>query len=108
MTTLASFVGFSFAGCLEGVHFRRSMWAWFLLAGTALGGVSFFCDKYQLGRLHFPVPPVQAWLSIYLVVWFEPFVDRLSRLTLGYPQWRVPMCTDVEARHAWRWHWRGR
>jgi drug/metabolite transporter (DMT)-like permease len=73
ITTLASFVGLSFAGRLEGVHFHRSKWVWFLIAGTVLGGVSSLYDKYLLGRLHFSVPTVQAWFSIYLAVLFTPF-----------------------------------
>ncbi|HEV2436883.1 MAG TPA: DMT family transporter [Verrucomicrobiae bacterium] len=73
ITTLASFVGLSVAGRLEGVHFHRNKWVWFLMAGTVLGGVSSLYDKYLLGRAHFSVPTVQAWFSIYLVVLFTPF-----------------------------------
>jgi drug/metabolite transporter (DMT)-like permease len=79
VTTLASFVGLSFAGRLEGVHFHRSKWVWFLLAGTVLGGVSSLYDKYLLGRLHFSVPTVQAWFSIYLVILFTPFAIGWQR-----------------------------
>jgi drug/metabolite transporter (DMT)-like permease len=68
LTTLASFVGLSFAGRLEGIHFHRNKWVWFLVAGTLLGAVSSLYDKYLLGRAHFSVPTVQAWFSIYLVV----------------------------------------
>ena len=73
LTTLASFVGLSFAGRLEGVHFRRNQWVWFLIAGTLLGAVSSLYDKYLLGRAHFSIPTVQAWFSIYLVLLFVPF-----------------------------------
>ena len=73
ITTLGSFVGLSFAGRLEGVHFHRNKWVWYLMAGTVLGGVSSLYDKYLLGRAHFSVPTVQAWFSIYLVVLFTPF-----------------------------------
>jgi drug/metabolite transporter (DMT)-like permease len=79
ITTLASFVGLSVAGRLEGVHFHRNKWVWFLVAGTVLGGVSSLYDKYLLGRLHFSVPTVQAWFSIYLVVLFTPFVIGWQR-----------------------------
>ena len=91
VTTLASFVGLSFAGRLEGVHFHRNRWVWFLMAGTVLGGVSSLYDKYLLGRAHFSVPTVQAWFSIYLVVLFTPFA-------IGW-QWRW------WERNEFRWRW---
>ena len=79
LTTLASFVGLSFAGRLEGVHFHRNKWVWFLVAGTLLGAVSSLYDKYLLGRLRFSVPTVQAWFSVYLVVIFTPFAIGWKR-----------------------------
>jgi len=79
ITTLASFVGLSFAGRLEGVHFHRNKWVWFLIVGTVLGGVSSLYDKYLLGRTHFSVPTVQAWFSIYLVLLFVPFAFGWQR-----------------------------
>ena len=79
LTTLASFIGLSFAGRLEGVHFHRNRWVWFLVAGTLLGAVSSLYDKYLLGRAHFPVPTVQAWFSVYLLVLFTPFAIGWKR-----------------------------
>ena len=79
LTTLASFVGLSFAGRLEGVHFHRNKWVWFLVAGTLLGAVSSLYDKYLLGRLRFSVPTVQAWFSVYLVVLFTPIAIGWKR-----------------------------
>ncbi len=79
LTTLASFVGLSFVGRLEGVHFHRNKWVWFLVAGTLLGAVSSLYDKYLLGRLRFSVPTVQAWFSVYLVVLFTPFAIGWKR-----------------------------
>jgi drug/metabolite transporter (DMT)-like permease len=79
LTTLASFVGLSFAGRLEGVHFHRNKWVWFLVAGTLLGAVSSLYDKYLLGRAHFSVPTVQAWFSVYLLVIFTPFAIGWKR-----------------------------
>src|ERR1700690_1412380 len=70
LTTLASFVGLSFAGRLEGVHFHRNQWVWVLVTGTVLGAVSSLYDKYLLGRAHFSVPTEQAWFSVYLVILF--------------------------------------
>jgi drug/metabolite transporter (DMT)-like permease len=73
LTTLASFVGLSVAGAQEGIHFHRNKWFWSLLLGNLFGAVSALYDKYLLGTLHFSVPTVQCWFSIYLVVLFAPF-----------------------------------
>ena len=54
ITTLAAFFGLSVAGRLEGVHFHRDKWVWFLIAGTMLGAVSSLYDKYLLGRANIP------------------------------------------------------
>jgi drug/metabolite transporter (DMT)-like permease len=94
LTTLASFVGLSFAGRLEGVHFHRNKWVWFLIAGTLLGAVSSLYDKYLLGRAHFSVPTVQAWFSVYLLVLFTPFAigwkrRRWSRNEFHW-RWSIP------------------
>jgi drug/metabolite transporter (DMT)-like permease len=91
VATLVSFVGLSFADLLEGVHFHRNKWVWFLIAGTILGGASSLYDKYLLGRLHFSVPTVQAWFSIYLVILFVPFAIGWQR------RWWE--------RNAFRWRW---
>jgi drug/metabolite transporter (DMT)-like permease len=94
LTTLASFVGLSFAGRLEGVHFHRNKWVWFLVAGTLLGAVSSLYDKYLLGRAHFSVPTVQAWFSIYLVLLFTPFAIGWKRRWWSrnefYWRWSIP------------------
>ncbi len=73
MTTLASFVGLSVVGTKEGIHFHRNKWFWFLIMGNLFGAASALYDKYLLGTLHFTVPTVQCWFSIYLVVLFTPF-----------------------------------
>jgi transporter family protein len=73
MTTIVSFIGLSFAGSREGVHFHRNKWVGFLLCGTLLGAVSALYDKYLLERQHFSVPTVQAWFSVYLLLFFLPF-----------------------------------
>src|ERR1700690_2126067 len=79
LTTLASFVGLSLAGRREGIHFHRDKWVGFLVVGTLLGAVSSLYDKYLLGRLHFSVPTVQAWFSVYLVILFTPFAIGWKR-----------------------------
>lgn len=73
VTTLLSFFGLSLAGRMEGVHFHRNKWVFFLIAGTVLGSMSSLYDKYLLARAHFSVPTVQCWFSIYLVPLFLPF-----------------------------------
>ena len=91
LTTLASFVGLSLAGAKEGVHFHRNKWFWCLIVGNVFGAASALYDKYLLGTLHFSVPTVQCWFSIYLVALFAPF-------TLG---WKLRLWPRNE--FAWRW-----
>jgi drug/metabolite transporter (DMT)-like permease len=94
LTTLASFVGLSVAGSREGVHFHRDKWVGFLIVGTLLGAVSSLYDKYLLGRLHFSVPTVQAWFSIYLVLLFTPFAIGWKRRwwsrNVFHWRWSIP------------------
>ncbi|MEI7807067.1 MAG: DMT family transporter [Verrucomicrobiota bacterium] len=91
LTTIAAFVGLSFVGKREGVHFHRDKWIWYLIAGTMLGAVSSLYDKYLLDRMHFTVPTVQAWFSIYLAVFFAP-------LALG---WKLRWWP--RGKFHWRW-----
>jgi len=90
-TTLGSFVGLSFAGRREGIHFHRDKWVGFLLGGTLLGAVSGLYDKYLFGRAGFAASTVQAWFSIYLVVVFLP-------LAIGWKRRWWP-----RAEFHWRW-----
>jgi drug/metabolite transporter (DMT)-like permease len=91
LTTLASFVGLSFVGAQEGIHFHRNKWFWFLIVGNLFGACSALYDKYLLGTLHFSVPTVQCWFSIYLLALFTPF-------SLG---WKLRLWPRNE--FAWRW-----
>jgi bacterial/archaeal transporter family protein len=91
LTTLASFVGLSFAGAKEGIHFHRNKWFWFLIIGNVFGAISSLYDKYLFSKLNFSVPTVQCWFSIYLVVIFAPF-------TLGWKLKLWPRNVFV-----WRW-----
>jgi bacterial/archaeal transporter family protein len=94
MITLGSFVGLSFAGRREGVHFHRDKWVGFLMAGTLFGAASSLYDKYLLGRLQFSVPTVQAWFSVYLLVLFAPFMVGWQRRWWDRSQfhwrWSIP------------------
>jgi bacterial/archaeal transporter family protein len=91
LTTLASFVGLSFAGRREGIHFHRDKWIWWLCAGTVLNGISGLYDKFLLGRIGFAASTVQAWFSIYLALLFLP-------LAIG---WKLRWWT----RHEFHWRW---
>jgi bacterial/archaeal transporter family protein len=91
LITLTSFVGLSMAGAREGVHFHKNKWVIFLVLGTLFGAASSLYDRFLLGRLHFSVPTVQAWFSIYLVILFLP-------LAIG---WKRRWWTRQEFH--WRW-----
>lgn len=91
LTTLVSFVGLSIVGTKEGIHFHRNKWFWSLIVGNLFGAASALYDKYLLGTLHFSVPTVQCWFSIYLVALFAPF-------TLG---WKLRLWPRNEFQ--WRW-----
>lgn len=89
--TLGSFVGLSFAGSREGIHFHRDKWFGFLLAGTLLGAMSGLYDKFLLGRAGFDAATVQCWFSIYLAALFFP-------LAVG---WKLRLWP----RHVFHWRW---
>ncbi len=89
--TLASFVGLSFAGSREGIHFHRDKWIGFLVGGTLLGACSGLYDKFLLGRAGFDAATVQCWFSIYLAVLFLP-------LAVG---WKFRLWS----RHEFHWRW---
>jgi drug/metabolite transporter (DMT)-like permease len=95
LTTLASFVGLSFVGAREGIRFHRDKWIGFLLAGTVLGATSGLYDKYLLSRARFSVPTVQAWFSVYLVLFFLPFAIGWQRRWWERKQfhwrWSIPL-----------------
>ncbi len=91
LITLGSFVGLSLVGSQEGVHFLRNKWFWSLIVGNLFGAASALYDKYLLGTLHFSVPTVQCWFSIYLLVLFAPF-------TLG---WKLRLWPRNQ--FTWRW-----
>ncbi len=89
--TLASFVGLSFAGRREGIHFHRDKWFGFLFAGTLLGSLSGLYDKFLLGHAGFSAATVQCWFSIYLALLFLP-------LAVG---WKLRWWP----RHLFQWRW---
>jgi bacterial/archaeal transporter family protein len=90
-TTLASFVGLSLVGRLEGVHFHSNRWVGYMLAGTLLGSCSGLYDKLLLGRLSLTPATVQAWFSIYLLLLFTP-------ITLSWWRRTPPEARSVDLR----------
>ena len=89
--TLAAFVGLSFAGRSEGIHFQRNKWVWWSIVGMLLGATSTLYDKYLLGRAGFDAPTVQAWFSIYLALLF----------LLPAVGWKLRWWS----RHEFHWRW---
>lgn len=79
LTTIGSLIGLSVAGRGEGIQFHRNKWVWFTVFGTVLGATSALYDRHLLGKAHFSVPTVQAWFSIYLLVFFTPFMIGWQR-----------------------------
>jgi bacterial/archaeal transporter family protein len=95
-TTLASFVGLSMVGRLEGVHFHRNRWVYYMIAGTLLGSCSGLYDKLLLHRLGLTPSTVQAWFSIYLVALFAPIALTAWRRTRPAERafefrWTIPL-----------------
>ncbi len=94
LTTILSFIGLSLAGKNEGINFRRNKSVWFLVGGTMLGALSALYDRYLLGQARFSVPTVQAWFSIYLLVFFTPFMIGWQRRWWPrkefYWRWSIP------------------
>jgi len=68
--TLGSFVALSLAGRREGIHFHRDKWVWWAIVGMLFGAGSTLYDKYLLGRVGYSAATVQAWFSIYLLLFF--------------------------------------
>ncbi len=93
--TLISFWAFSLVGRREGIHFHRDRWVGFMLLATLLGSISALYDKFLLQNEDMRPSTVQAWFSIYLVVFMTPLMIHwlLRRRKLEAFQWRwaIPM-----------------
>jgi drug/metabolite transporter (DMT)-like permease len=92
---LVSFWAFSLVGRREGIHFHRDRWVGFMLLATLLGSLSALYDKYLLQTKTMTPSTVQAWFSIYLVVFMSPLMIHwtMRRRKLERFQWRwaIPM-----------------
>ena len=92
---LISFWAFSLVGRREGIRFHRDRWVGFMLLATLLGSFSALYDKFLLQNKDMRPSTVQAWFSIYLVVFMTPLMLHwlLRRRKLEPFQWRwaIPM-----------------
>lgn len=87
--TLTSYYVFALVGKKEGIHFRSNKWIYMIVLATIIGAGSSLYDKYLIA--HYDRLAVQAWFSVYLVVFYLPIL-----LFLWYParkkntpfQWR--------------------
>lgn len=68
LVTLSFFVALSFVGRREGILFENNRWVWMILLATLISACSGLYDKYLLGHHGFSPATVQAWFSIYLLV----------------------------------------
>lgn len=89
--TLICFAWFSLAGRKEGIHFRSNHWVWLMVLATLIGAGSGLYDKFLLAHAGFSAATVQAWFSVYLVLFMTP-------LYLGW-KFRLWERKDFE----WRW-----
>ncbi len=93
IVTIASFYGFSIAGKLEGISFRKNKWIWCIIGATITGAISALYDKYLL--LSIDRMAVQAWFTFYQVILLIPLI-----LLIWYPirkkfpftwKWGIPL-----------------
>ncbi len=89
--TLIGFMLLSLASRREGIVFHRDRWVFYMIAATLLGAASGLYDRYLLGVLGYRAATVQAWFSMYLVVFFAPF---------AYGWWRSWW---PRGQFTWRW-----
>lgn len=92
---LVSFWAFSLVGRREGIHFHTDRWVGFMMLATLLGSISALYDKYLLQNKSMSPSTVQAWFSIYLVVFMSPlmmhWVMRRRKLERFQWRWAIPM-----------------
>ncbi len=74
VTTLFFFSLFSLAGRKEGVIFHRNVWVGLMILATLVGAGSSLFDKYLLSSLGFRPSTLQAYFSLYLVLFMAPFL----------------------------------
>jgi len=87
--TIGSYYAFALVGKKEGIHFARNKWIYLIILATIIGACSSLYDKYLIAR--YDRLAVQAWFSVYLVVFYLPVLILLwypRRKTNTPFQWR--------------------
>jgi drug/metabolite transporter (DMT)-like permease len=72
VATFLFFYAFSLTGKKDGISFWRNKWIFFIILATLIGSASSLYDKWLLQR--FDNMAVQAWFSVYLVLFMTPAV----------------------------------
>lgn len=94
ITVFAFFYYFSIAGKKEGLRFATNKWIWFIILATLIGAGSGLYDKHLMQ--HYDRMFIQSWFSIYLVVFYLPFLlfnwypNRKKRYPFQW-RWSIPM-----------------
>jgi transporter family protein len=77
--TIGFYYLFALIGRKEGIHFTKNPWIYLIILATIIGAGSSLYDKYLIAR--YDRLAVQAWFSVYLVVYYLPII-----LFLWYPK----------------------
>lgn len=95
---LTFFYLFSVAGRKEGISFHNNRWVYAMIGSTIIGAISSLYDKYLL--LHYNRMAVQAWFSIYMVLFILPallflWYPRRNKTTPFQWRWTIPAIAVV-------------
>ncbi len=91
ITTLVFFYLLSNAGKLEGIHFGKNRWIFFIIGATLLGASSGLYDKFIIRKIDRLA--VQAWFTFYQVAVMLP--------VLAVVRWSRPKSKRIP--FEWRW-----
>ena len=95
VTIMGGFYGFSLAGKLEGIHFQKNRWVFYMMIAAVVAGGSSFYDRWLFDRRELSAATVQCWFSIYLVVILSPFFLAWKWGKLGassfHWRWSIPL-----------------
>lgn len=62
---IIAYWGFSLIGRLEGIHFEKNRWVWYLFGGTLVAACSGLYDKHLLQVAHLSPMALQVWFATY-------------------------------------------